>query len=847
MKRYSILPALLCWALLAKSQSVWYVDAGANGANTGLSWFNAFTDLHTALAAAQPGDAVWVAAGTYRPDPGNDRGRYFVLKSGVKLYGGFNGTETSLAQRNLNANITELSGNIGNPADDTDNSYTILYLPYPDTATRVDGFTLRDGYAHSDTTFFNFSPVLSGAAVYVQAQNGIGLSLFAHCIFLNNSAQAYGGAVFVNGQNTQGSTPVFQYCEFRNNKAQIHGGAIYITGGNNYDRGVEFDHCQFIDNQAITYFTSQAGGIYWKKEIGNEEVINFVGCTANNNVGQAVAGFMSLWFDVDKVSVTIDSSHFDQNFSADQTSILSMNSFSTIAQKVFKVSNSIISNHAKPVFLVEGNLDDALVDTFIYHNNIFTGNVGGLDGFGYLLMTGNVFYDNADFACNSYGETAIVSNNRLQENKAQGWIFNLNADRVQLDGNLFLNNQIALLLASYSAGLVTHGLQNGFFTDTTRIYNNLMLNNFIEGGVQAPFSSSVSIVENNIVFNNRGALSIAPFIPLYLAPDSSYLAYNLMDVDCSQAYTLNQCGPGNLVVSDPLFADTAAGDYRLLPCSPGVNAGNDAAVQALGIIADFNGAPRIQDGRVDVGPYESPALTIATPTAIRPACPGQASGAVAFDLANGCPPFAFQWSGANGMGTDTSGLAPGNYTFTLTDQRGKSWIQAITVGESPAVETMDTVTPAGCFNCPDGAISVEITSGLTPFHYQWSDGSMADSLAGILPGAYSLTITDSAGCSSVHSFTVTFDSGLDDQNPPPHAFSIFPNPACETTRLAFERPVEDPAQLQMLTAVGKLAYEASLTDGTARVQLPIGALPPGVYWVVVKTEHWTALERLVKN
>ena len=76
-----------------------YVDASAGGAQDGTSWSNAFKSLRDALSAAFPGDQVWVAAGTYRPDEGvgatpGDRAATFQLLPQVELYGGFAGAVT---------------------------------------------------------------------------------------------------------------------------------------------------------------------------------------------------------------------------------------------------------------------------------------------------------------------------------------------------------------------------------------------------------------------------------------------------------------------------------------------------------------------------------------------------------------------------------------------------------------------------------------------------------------------------------------------------------------------------------------------------------------------------------
>jgi len=69
------------------------------GSPDGMTWATAFPNLNTALSAAQYGDQVWVAAGMYRQPANADRSSSFILKNGVKIYGGFNGSETTLTQR----------------------------------------------------------------------------------------------------------------------------------------------------------------------------------------------------------------------------------------------------------------------------------------------------------------------------------------------------------------------------------------------------------------------------------------------------------------------------------------------------------------------------------------------------------------------------------------------------------------------------------------------------------------------------------------------------------------------------------------------------------------------------
>ena len=86
-----------------------YVDSTSTGLNNGSSWTNAYTDLRAAITAANIGDSVWVAKGTYSYPYGF--GQQFQMKNGVKIYGGFTGNETSFSARNWITNTTILKGN----------------------------------------------------------------------------------------------------------------------------------------------------------------------------------------------------------------------------------------------------------------------------------------------------------------------------------------------------------------------------------------------------------------------------------------------------------------------------------------------------------------------------------------------------------------------------------------------------------------------------------------------------------------------------------------------------------------------------------------------------------------
>jgi len=220
--------------------SRYYVKHDATGANDGSSWADAFTDLQSALS---PGvDSVFVAAGTYYPTSGTDQGVSFSLPSDKKLFGGFAGTEQWLVQRNIAANPTILSGNIGDSGTNADNSYNILTVPDNVTGVRVDGFTIeRSNNGHT-----------AGA---LSTAGGTSLDV-ANCLFQYNTAYI-GGGIGNNG------TMNVDRCTFSNNFGGSGGGGIF----NNHLMTVT--NCVFRANSG-----GDSGGAYFSPYQGNGTLIN---------------------------------------------------------------------------------------------------------------------------------------------------------------------------------------------------------------------------------------------------------------------------------------------------------------------------------------------------------------------------------------------------------------------------------------------------------------------------------------------------------------------------------------------------------------------------------------------
>ncbi|MEN0002900.1 MAG: hypothetical protein AAF798_02105 [Bacteroidota bacterium] len=240
MKKTILLTLLLSvsWHLQAK---VFHVTT--NGTSNGSSWHKACSLLF-ALEKASPGDEIWVAKGKYLPTTSTDRTASFEISEGIKLYGGFVGTERSINDRNWEVNLTILSGEIGN-AGPTDNVYSVVRTKNVSAATTVNGFVITGGFANGTTLKGDVKRC--GGGWYNDGSNGASNPTIENCLFAENYARD--GAALYNFAKNGESSPSITNCQFIANRADLDGGAIYNNGESGKSSPVISD-CLFQDNEA---------------------------------------------------------------------------------------------------------------------------------------------------------------------------------------------------------------------------------------------------------------------------------------------------------------------------------------------------------------------------------------------------------------------------------------------------------------------------------------------------------------------------------------------------------------------------------------------------------------------
>ncbi len=570
---------LLLYATALNAQKIHYVNATAKGSNNGLNWVSAFTNLQTALQAAKSGEQIWVASSTYRPQ-GTDRTATFAIPRGVRVYGGFAGTETQVSQRNPKTSPSVLDGESGDPKKVDDNYYHVVSMIEADTFTVIDGFTITNGWAGQE--FGIITPIDYGGGVLVESRQRSSTPVIENCILLQNYAH-YGGGVGCFGT---GAVPIVRGCTFERNRARSRGGAFYRSGANTTSLPLQIRGSTFDDN----FSRNEAGAIGLRDMTG---LVQISKCLFQRD-SAVDSGAIMLW-NTAEITYNIEQCTFSSNYAYNSNSVIG--------------SYCLNLNPDKVILSVKGCYIGGSIGNAIGIRSISSGN----------RVNYRVLIEQCVFEAN-----VSISGTAIDMHIVTGSSYETRINRCQFVGN-FGNTAIAFfgtnlpkahqITLANSNFYYNYGLLKILGTGKTlaRVVNcNFSRNSggrFLlsvhpatearESQLQILNSTIWEPDRNNIedMFANPASEEVPPMTGYFI--DHCILQYK----ECKG---LPSCGKHNIFDKIPVENPFAGSENRYFPyeCTPGYNRGSSVAADTLGVTTDKRGFPRNSGGAVDIGPWE---------------------------------------------------------------------------------------------------------------------------------------------------------------------------------------------------------------------------------------------------
>lgn len=261
--------------------------------------------------------------------------------------------------------------------------------------------------------------------------------------------------------------------------------------------------------------------------------------------------------------------------------------------------------------------------------------------------------------------------------------------------------------------------------------------------------------------------------------------------------------PYSYIWNDPASQNTATADSL-------------AAGTYQVIVTDANGCTKTGSVTVQA---PIPADVVSSGTDV--SCFSGTDGTVSVTVVNGNPAsYNYFWDDPNSSTTaSVSGLSAGTYNVTVTDNNGCLVTESVTITQPTKLLITMSSTDATCGDSNDGTATVSSIGGTPGYDYAWNvqGNPNVPMLSDVLPGTYTVTVTDANGCTQVGTTTI---------GAPPLLIAnlTIDNISCHGM---------DDGQMSVTLNGGTAPFSYAWNDVSASTSSTIGGLVPGNYEVTV--------------
>lgn len=143
-------------------------------------------------------------------------------------------------------------------------------------------------------------------------------------------------------------------------------------------------------------------------------------------------------------------------------------------------------------------------------------------------------------------------------------------------------------------------------------------------------------------------------------------------------------------------------------------------------------------------------------------CFNASDGSITVTGTGGWGNYTYRWIRVSdgaviGSASTINGLAAGDYQLDIIDRSGTGCTittPVLTINSPAEIVPTASISDALCNGDSNGEIDLSVAGGVGPYTYSWSNGATSQDISGLSAGAYTVTVTDNAGCTDVETFTV---------------------------------------------------------------------------------------------
>lgn len=296
----------------------------------------------------------------------------------------------------------------------------------------------------------------------------------------------------------------------------------------------------------------------------------------------------------------------------------------------------------------------------------------------------------------------------------------------------------------------------------------------VEHDGAAPFtyewSHDTALTDSMAIHLTSGSYSLRISDDAGCSADTVLTIGNISPLDLTVSTTPDTCGAPNGSASVEVVANGS--ETPPFTFQWDANAGNQTTpvVQNLSTgsytvtATDANGCQATID--VSIGSVRNGFDGSMVPESV--SCYGDSNAVISVNPSGGNGVYAYSWTrvgDATVLGTQASltGVGAGQYRVVVTDPDGNecSYTGQTTVSQPDSVVAGYTTNPASDCRDANGEAFANPTGGVPPYQISWSTGESTNDISGLLPGFYTLTVTDDNGCSDTKTLTMVSSTGPD--------------------------------------------------------------------------------------